>query len=417
LSLLSKPAAIIFPLVLLLLDYWYEGGIAKKRWLEKIPFFIFAVIFSVITVKTQAGTTAIAGLDTVPVWARFFYGCYTVMIYFIRFFIPYPLSAFHPYPFLDHISWEIYFSPVFILAMLVFLWYQRRNKMVLFGFLFFVINLLLVSQVISIGYTLVAERYTYMPYIGLAFLCGMWLNKFAENKMKPLLWVLPLAITIVFGYITYQRTQVWKDSDTLWTDVINRYPDAPVPRTNRANYYTKLMEDPANKSRANELFQKALDDCNNALRVDPKNTKGYENRQKLYLEAKRYEEAFADANTLIKLVPDNQISYNTRGIAYGIFNKPDSSLADFNKCLSINPNIDFTLNNRGSILVNVYQRYNDALIDFTKAIQLNPQGSYYLNRSICYYKLGDLEKSRADAQIAMQKGQVISESYKALLKL
>jgi hypothetical protein len=417
LSLLSKPAAIIFPLVLLLLDYWYEGGITKKRWLEKIPFFLFSIIFSVITIKTQVGTTAIAGLDTVPVWARFFYGCYTVMIYFIRFFIPYPLSAFHPYPFFDRLGLPILLSPLFIIAVLVFLWFKRKNKIIVFSFLFFGINLLLVTQVISIGFTIVAERYTYVPYIGLAFMFSMWLYKNASDKIKALGWIVPLAIIIVFGSVSFQRTKVWKDSDTLWTDVINRFPNAPVPRTQRANYYTRLAEVPANRSQVKLLFQKALEDCNMALKVDPKNTKGYENRQKIFLELKRYREAYNDANTLLKLEPENTISYNTRGIAYTQFNMNDSALVDFNKCLSINPNIDFTLNNRGSLLANVYQKFNEALIDFTKAIQLKPLGNYYLNRSFCYYNLGDMEKARTDAQAALQKGQAVDVSYRQLLKM
>ena len=131
----------------------------------------------------------------------------------------------------------------------------------------------------------------------------------------------------------------------------------------------------------------------------------------------RYDEAFTDATELIKHLPKNELSYNTRGIVFEKRNLPDSALVSYNKCLSLKPDLDFALNNRGSILVNIYKQYSEALVDFNKAIQINPQGNYHLNRSICYYKLNEFEKARSDAQTAIQKGSIVSDSYKALLKI
>ncbi|HET9826142.1 MAG TPA: hypothetical protein VFP87_12470, partial [Chitinophagaceae bacterium] len=165
-SLLSKPAAIVLPLVLLLLDYWKGREINLRLFLEKIPFFILALIFAIITVKIQSAK-AIAGLNLYPLWTRPLFATYVLMIYLVRFLIPYPLSAFHPYPRPDHLGWAVWASPVLILALIAFIWLKRKNKVVLFGFLFFVVNLLLVLQVVSIGTTIVSERYTYVPYIGI----------------------------------------------------------------------------------------------------------------------------------------------------------------------------------------------------------------------------------------------------------
>jgi len=92
-------------------------------------------------------------------------------------------------------------------------------------------------------------------------------------------------------------------------------------------------------------------------------------------------------------------------------------LLSFNKCLEINPNTDFALNNRGSILFNNYQKYNEALADFNRAIQLNPNGDYYLNRSYCYYRLGQVDKAKADASVALQKNITVPQNYRQLLKL
>jgi tetratricopeptide (TPR) repeat protein len=83
----------------------------------------------------------------------------------------------------------------------------------------------------------------------------------------------------------------------------------------------------------------------------------------------------------------------------------------------LNPTLDQAFSLRGTLLVNNFQKFSDGLSDFNKAIQLNPKGEYYLNRSICYYRLGDAEHAKADANIALQKGVDIGDSYRKLLNL
>jgi len=416
LSLLSKPAAIILPFVLILLDYWYGRPIAKRSILEKIPFLFLSLVFAVITVKIQS-KTAIAGLDFYPLWSRFFFATYTSMIYIIRFFVPYPLSTFHPFPLTKSLGWPIMLSPLFMLALLTFVWFKRKNKLVVFSFFFFMINLALVLQIISIGGTLVAERYTYVPYIGVAFFISMILDKYSASVNRSLLWGIPAAGLLVFGFITFQRTKVWKDSDTLWTNVLKHYPNAPVPRTNRANYLIHISPDAGSKEKESALLERALEDCTIALKSKSNHAKGYENRQNIYLRINEDSLALADANSLIGLEPKNRLGYYTKGVVYQRFNMPDSALIYFDKCLELGPNTDFALNNRGSLLFNHYKKFKEAMADFTKAIQINPQGNYYLNRSYCYYQLGQVELAKADVKMAMQKNIAIPDNYRQLLKL
>src|SRR5215203_534385 len=416
LSLLSKPAAIILPFVLVLLDHWYGRPIGKRSIVEKIPFLFLSLVFAVITVKLQS-KTAIAGLDFYPLWSRFFFATYTSMMYILRFFVPYPLSTFHPFPSTKNLGWPIMLSPLFMLSLLAVLWFNRKNKLLVFSFFFFMINLALVLQIVSIGGTLLAERYTYVPYIGMAFFIGMMLHKYSATINRSLLWGITAAVVFVFGIITFQRTKLWKDSDTLWTNVIEHFPNSSVPRTNRANYLVRISSAPENKERQNELLQRALEDCNEALKTPLNHAKSYENRQNIYLRLNKDSLALSDAGSLIRLDPSNRLGYYTKGSVYQRFNMPDSAILYFNKCLEISPNTDFALNNRGSLLFNYYKKYNEAFADFTKAIQIKPQGDYYLNRSYCYYQLGQLELAKADARTAMQKNIAIPDNYKQLLKL
>lgn len=413
LSLLSKPAAIILPVVLLVFDYWKGRPINMKLIWEKIPFFILALVFAIITFKIQSHK-AVAGLDLYPLWTRPLFATYVVMIYFLRFFIPFPLSAFHPYPQPNHLGFPVLISPLVIIALAILIWYYRKNKFVVFGSAFFVANLLLILQIISIGATIVSERYTYVPYIGLGFLFATALSKVRSRTFK---WSIAAVMAVVFGTLTFQRTKVWKNSRTLWDDVIAHYPNAPQARTSRANYVAKLPTKDSAERQSNLAL--ALEDCNVAITANPNHGPAYENREYIHYVLGKYKEAVADATKLIELDPTNNLGYAIRGAAYvRLKEDPKKALADLDKSLSLKPDNEFALDNRASLYYNSFQKYAEALADFTKAISINPQqGNYYLNRSYCYYQLGDHQKARADAQVALQKGMAMPENYRKSLNL
>ena len=414
LSLLSKPAAIVLPLVLFLLDYWH-GQSLKKNIKFKIPFFVLSILFGVITVSIQS-SSAMAGLNIFSITDRLFFACYVLMTYFFRFFIPYPLSAFHPFPMSKFAGWPIYLSPIFVVALLVALWFLRKNKVVVFGIFFYVINLLLVLQILSIGLTIVSERYTYVPYIGLAFMFAMLVSRIKFVSPKISLAVGAMFI-IVFGVMTFQRTKVWKNSGTLWTDALKTYPTAPYARTNRANYLSKLALRPDQKPYRDSIYKVAFEDCAIALSARPNHAPAFEYRGLMYSDRQQFKEAFADANELIRLKPNYRMGYDIRATCYYNMNEPAKALADYKKCIEIKPDDHRSINNCGTIYMNSFQKYNEALVEFNMAIDISPQASYILNRSICYYKLGNMEKAKEDALRASKGGAVIPDNYKSLLQL
>ena len=414
LSLLSKPAAIVLPFVLFLLDYWY-GQSLKKNIVFKIPFFVLSIVFGVITVSIQS-SSAMAGLSIFSITDRLFFACYVLMTYFVRFFVPYPLSAFHPFPITNFAGWPIYLSPIFVVALLGALWFFRKNKIVVFGIFFYVINLLLVLQIISIGLTIVSERYTYVPYIGLAFMFAMLVRRIKVVPQKLSL-VIGAVFIIAFGIITFQRTKVWKNSGTLWTDALKTYPRAPYARTNRANYLSKLALRPDQKQFADSIYKVAFEDCAVALSVRANHAPAFEYRGLMYSDRQQFKEALADANELIRLKPNYRIGYDLRATCYYKLNEPEKALADYTKCVEIKPDDHRSINNRGSIYMNSFKKYNEALSEFNTAINLSSQASYILNRSICYYKMGNIQKAKEDALRASQGGAVIPDNYKSLLQL
>ena len=109
--------------------------------------------------------------------------------------------------------------------------------------------------------------------------------------------------------------------------------------------------------------------------------------------------------------------YYMRGIAYNGINQYEKAFNDFNYCIYLDSNYAEALYNRGTLLVNYYRKYPEALKDFNKAIQNKAEGKYYLNRSICYYKLGDMVHAKADGQMAIQKGVALPDNYRRILNL
>jgi hypothetical protein len=387
-SLLSKPAAIVLPLVLLLLDYWKERPFTRRMILEKIPFFLVAGLFAVVTLKLQS-VTAMTSLDLYPLWVRLLFASYAIVVYLARFFIPYPLSAFHPFPPPDHLGWTIYLSPLFLLGLILLMWHFRKNRLVVFGSLFFLINIVLVLQLVPIGFTIVSERYTYVPYIGLAFLATMIVTRFVSAKRLIPAAAGAVIVFSAFGFLSFKRTQVWKNSDTLWTDVINHYPNAALPRGERAqsNYSKAIMMDQA---AAGQLFERVVEDCTVVINQE--------------------REA---SNSNGKKVGTSM--YKMRSGAYNGLKQYDKASADIEAWLAINPEDSEALFQRGTLLVNHYRKYSEALADFDRAIHNDPQGKYFLNRSICHYKQGDKANAIADAQAAEQKGVKIPDNYKNIL--
>ena len=249
-------------------------------------------------------------------------------------------------------------------------------------------------QLIAIGSTIVSERYTYVPYIGLAFLVAMLIEKLTSRYGNQARWIGLTVVSFVYGLVTFGRTNVWKDSGTLWTDVISHYPVAPTPRNNRAHYLFKKAEAATFDTEKISLYEQVIEDCNVALA-----TAGA-----IHLNADQ--ESSADGNAFLKFD-----LYSLRAGTYERLNQPDKAIEDYTQCISIYPKNEFAYINRGALLFEE-NKYREAIDDFTKAISIKPAGGYYLNRSYCYFKSGDRVKAKEDLQKALQLGENVPEDYR-----
>lgn len=405
LSLLSKPAAIVLPLSLLALDYLLKRTWSARLIVEKLPLFVLAAVFTWLTLDIQSNR-AMASLGLHSITDRICFAGFGFVWYILKAAIPWPLSALHPFP--ETLNAVYYAAPLVSAAIVGIIFLLVKNRNIRFGFAFFLINLLLVLQLVSIGNAVVAERYTYVPYIGLFFALGMEGYKFVQARSSGrLILGVVAAWIIVMMVLSYIRIPVWKDSQTLWADVLEHYPDSKRAWTNKGLDFFDRREWP-----------QVIDHLGKALEADPNYPDPLEWRARTYLEMNEPEKALPDAEKFYRLYPNREASLAIYAQALGKTPQTDQALALFGELVTRYPNNWNHFNNRGSLLFNKFQRYADAKADFEKAIALNPQsGTTYLNLSRCYYRLDNAAKAREMANEATRLGTPPPPEYAKLIGL
>ncbi len=400
-SLLSKPAAVTLPVVMLLID-WYKGRSLKdkKVWMEKIPFFILALIFGLVALQIQS-EKAIAQPEFYPVWQRFVFAFYGFGEYIKRLFWPFPLSTLHPFPAAATIPASYY--PALILGPVVvaIALYFRKNKNILFGLGFFAVNLALVLQLLTFGNSVISERYTYVPYIGLCFALAMF---WAKSSLAPATKNIVLGLFVIaglgFAIASNKQVRVWKDSISLWTQAIDAYPRSYIARSNRGNYLvTKQAK-----------YDEGLVDYNIALDVKPEHANSLENRTIIFIHKKDFASALKDAEQMVKFYPTTGKGYYLRGFVEDKLGQQDKALTDYSKSIEFDPKNAEAWANRGIIYYNTKQDYSAAKADFDAAFQINPKNAVYvINRARCWIALNNKAEAMRDIDLAKQLGATVGD--------
>ncbi|OGP64859.1 MAG: hypothetical protein A3K22_06250, partial [Deltaproteobacteria bacterium RBG_16_42_7] len=387
LALLSKPMAISLPLLLFLIDYALFRQFKKRIIIEKIPFLILGAIFGAVVLYSQQ--TAITHKLIFLFPDNIIYLSYRMVFYLVKLVIPINLSCFYPYPakLNGNLPFIYWLCPLILIILVILTFYFLKrvkfHRLIVFGILFFLINMLPVLQIVPAGRTIVADRYTYLSYIGLFFLAGKgfsYMLKIRTNHSLPVKQfaiVLFMCIVGAFTYLTWQRCLVWKDSVILWTDVIKKYPYAAVAFNNRGSAYL-----------AKNAYDNAIVDFDRAARLDPKDPGAPTNLCGVYWRLERFELAIKECKRAIALKDDCIEAYNNLGSIYFSMGKPDAAVDSYRKAISINRDYAPAYNNLGTVYLKA-GRYGEALEACLTALVLKPDFvKAYDNLGSIYISLG-----------------------------
>lgn len=406
LSLLSKGMAVVFPIVLLLLDYLQKRDFSKKVILEKIPFFVLSLVFGLIVIWAQKESSAISGGESHPPLQSILIPIYGLLMYIIRLIVPYNLSALHPYPMMldGKIPVEIVYS---FIPLLLILWLliklYRRNRKVVFGFAFFVLVIFPVLQILSVGSAIISERYTYLPYIGLFILLAVILEenyKKGTQFSKNLTLVLTGVYLAVLMFQTHQRVSIWKNDESLWTDVIDSYPEDYFAYMKRGSYRVKNGEQ-----------EKALIDFNKAISIFPSDYYTLNNRGMIFFSQKKYDLAEKDFRAAIKSDTSLYEAYLNLGLVYLNTGNHNPALIHFKRAELLAPENELPCLNQ-ALLYERMQSEDLALKAYNKAVELNPSNfQSYRYRGVFYLARGKLNQALIDMERAIQLNERYSEAY------
>ncbi len=273
---------------------------------------------------------------------RIQFAFYSLSYYLIKFFAPFNLSAMHPYPDRPNVPISLLFqiAPFLIIgvvSIIVYFLVKIKNSIlkqqIIFGLLFFMINISFVLHIIPIqGRVIVADRYTYLAYFGLLFsvipIFGSIYAKFRSIPTTKYLFTSILyLIIIIFAYQTWSRNKVWKNDEMFWSDVIQK------DKTNHYAHYSLALF-----YFENEQYQKSLGFYDKAIQNYEYNYEYFTNRGSCYVILKETTKAIDDFARAIELNPKNAYAYNNRGVLFLQIGDLRNALVDFQNAILLDSN-------------------------------------------------------------------------------
>jgi len=433
LSLASKPAAVVFPLTLLALDWFFQRADRARLVLEKLPFLALSIAAGLLTLKAQRAGGAIAPVGTWNLFEKLLLASYGSVMYVLKLFVPVGLSAIYPYPAKGAgLGPEFYGA---LAGMLVgfpaLLFVCRRLRPVLFGWAFFFINILLVLQFFTVGQAVMADRYTYVPYIGLLLGLTWWL----DERPRPgqagiparlvigavLVVLLPLSL-----YQTWMRCGVWKNAETLWTDTIRKFPRRIAVAHNNLGlafadqgrleeailqYREAVQVDDRSAEARNNLglalaaqgkLDEAITHYREAIRLRNNYVKAHYNLGIALAAQGRLDEAIAHYREAIRLLPDYREAHNNLGVAFAAQGKSDEAIAHYREAIRLLPDYSEAHYNLGNVLA-AQGRLDEAIAHYREAIRLKEGfGAARNNLAVALDRAGRLDEAILELRRALE---------------
>jgi len=319
-AVLAKAMAVSLVPVLFLIDWQQRRAWNWRMLIEKLPFIAIALWAGLRAVAAQAGYESIQDLDLYPLWQRTLFACYGVSFYLLKFLVPFNLSTFHVFPLPGSMpTWPYMLAPVALIGLALFLWRMRRNRDLVFGAGFSLATVVLVLQLLPVGGAVVAERYTYIPYVGLAFALAGWTSAWlsASLSRRRLAFGAAGLFIVAMALMAHERSAVWKDGVTLWTDAVAK--DDGQPKT--WNNYGMALFLAGRRDEAITAFNRAL-----ALKHDYADA--FYNRGLSHYELGNYEQSLADNNRAIEIKPDFAQAWHNRAGTMYTMGRPHEALSN-----------------------------------------------------------------------------------------
>jgi tetratricopeptide (TPR) repeat protein len=376
-GLLSKPMIVTLPFVLFLVDIWPLGRMefrpskrsgtsspALFRLIgEKLPFLLLAIAWSITTLVVTKQSGALATMETVGPATRIANAVVSYVIYIWQTFWPQNLALFYPYP--RHLSWLTVLGSGVLLTLISVICIKRRGSspFLLVGWFCFLGMLVPVIGVLQAGAQAHADRFTYLPQIGLILALTWALSDLSKSwPRRPILLtsvaVIPLSL---LAWQTWDRTEAWHDSESIWRSTL-------AATTDNYTAHVQLCDALVRKGSIDE----AIAEAEMAIQIQPNAAEAYSNLAIALSKKGEMEEALLQLQRAVELTPNRpKLHYNIATIL-AAKGRLDEAISHYEEELQIQPQFAEAHNNLGTALLSK-GRPDDALFHFEKALALNPR--------------------------------------------
>ena len=431
LGLLSKPMLVTLPFALLLLDFWplwratgdgwrvakeekpkqpvkkaatppapiaVEPTIAPTKWsrliLEKVPFLLLAITSSVITFLVQKEGGAVSNALTFP--ERIANAVISYCRYLYKLFWPEKLSVLYPHP--GHWpTWQITGATIILIAISAVAVMQLKRRPYLFsGWFWFIGTMIPVIGIVQVGIQSMADRYTYVPMIGLTMALTWLFCEWFEKSPDPKLLSKFSSVTVLTACagLTFKQIGYWKNTETLFSHAVKATKDNYLAYNNLGfylsnrgrmdeaikNYRESVKIKPNYEEAHNNLghalaekgfHNEAIVEYELALKTKPDLIEAHNNLGNALSEAGRVDDAIREYNYVLERKPDHVDANNNLGVALAMQGKLAEGIKHLEKALKINPNSASAHSNLGNAYA-VQQKNDEAIMHYRAALALNP---------------------------------------------
>jgi len=418
LGLMSKPMVITLPFVLLLLDYWplgrIRGGHAdataaplSKLVVEKLPLIALSAASAVITMQAQRAGGAMRSTAQFSLAVRLENAVMAYAMYLWKMIWPSHLSPIYPHPGDSLAGWQVGTSALVLLAVTAVALKFRARRYLLTGWLWFLGTLVPVIGLVQVGDQAMADRYAYIPLVGIFIMIAWGIADLADSKQIGLVVrVIPAAcVLLALSFATNRQLGYWSSNYDLWTHAVAVTGRNFIAQDNLGGALLSLGK----TDEAYLHFQAAAE-------INPLDPMSRSNLGAYLQEHGHMAEAIEKYNRVITLTSDPGLlaaTYANLGAAYRKLGEDEKARTSYDQALQLNPNQYNVYLGLGELLEK-QSRLDDAISNYSKAVELRPTDTGFLLLGRALERTGRRSEALAAYQAALKLSPEMPEAQHAV---
>lgn len=422
LALLSKPMAVTFPFVLLLVDVWpLAGGNWRARVAEKVPWLALALLHSAVTYLVQDSGGNVVALQAMAPSTRLANAAASYAAYAIKTVFPVGIAAHYPYPAGGPPPWQWAGGAVFVVVgSAAALYCVRRAPFVFVGWFWYAGMLVPVIGLVQVGRQAYADRYIYLPQIGLvvAVVWTVYRLTAGHPGRRRAAGAIAAAAVAAYAAVTWQGLPAWQNSIALFTRALDVTTDNATAHVQLGVAYANAGD-----------YEKALEHCLEAQRISPNEHSVLVNLGLVQTKLKRWNEAEQSWRAALRVLPTDAAAYGYLGEAIEAQGRPVEAEQAYAESVRLDPKYVWAHEKRGRVLLSM-GKFDEAITAFRSAATVN--GAYatlwsglgaslssagqYTESFSAYRRALELDPANADIRLSYARALALSSDSRGALK-